>query len=172
MNTNRIFIAAAAILLIAGCEEPELQPVKTEKPAAVVQRSDEKLQEFTADIKALLPEFALFGASAGRETELLDSTGNILGVIRCAPEKYSRTEGFNGFINTALVIKERRIIGVVIGKNSETPRWLAKVRRAGFLTRWNGSILAEAAEMEVDAVTGATYSCEAIKGEVKAVAAP
>ena len=134
--------------------------------------SDQKnryLQEFSADIRQVLPDFEKFGKSGKREVELLDRNGSAIAVLRLAPQKYERIEGFDGFIDTAVIVRNNKVIGVAIGANKETPRWMKKVRDAGFLKKWNGKTPDEAKQLKVDAVTGATYSSEAIKSEVKAV---
>ena len=75
-------------------------------------------------------------------------------------------------IEIALVLTpERRITRVLIGKNSETPRWLEKVKNSGFFTRWQNMTLAEAAAKKADAVTGATYTSTAIADGVYRCAA-
>lgn len=168
-------------LLFAGCGESGDAPARA---AAEVKFSDDLgdecceiagqagggLDEFAADIRRILPDFSGFGRRAGREVALLDKEGRTIGSLRLAPEKYRRVEGYNDVINTAVVLVDGRISGVAIGKNAETPRFLERVRRGGLLERWNGRRLSEAAGLEVDAVTGATYSSEAIKGEVRAIA--
>lgn len=132
----------------------------------------EKYREYISDIRSALPEFSSFGKERGREVELLDKNGKEIAQLKLAPEKRERKEGFNGVIDTAVILKNGKICGVAVGKNSETPRWMSRVRKAGFLTRWNGKSLPEAAALEVDAVTRATYSCEAIKSEVRSISAP
>ncbi len=129
------------------------------------------LQIYCGDIKTALPSFARFGKTADRKVELLDADGQRIGSLWLAPAgKYKRVEGYNGYIDAALVVDlSGRIAGVALGKNSETPRWITRIRKGGMLTRWNGKTPAEAAVMEVDAVTRATYSSNAIKGEVKAI---
>ncbi|MCI5779691.1 MAG: FMN-binding protein [Lentisphaeria bacterium] len=126
---------------------------------------------FIMDIKTALPRFASFGKRSARRVDLLDGDGNVIGRLFLAPAgKYPRTEGFNGYVDTAVVLTpDDRIAGVAVGKNEETPRWLKRVRGAGFLTRWNGRSVGEAAELQVDAVTGATYSSTAIKDEVRTI---
>lgn len=127
------------------------------------------LAQYEKDIRRLVPEFAGFGERSGRDINLLDKERKTVAVLRVAPEKYERIEGFDGVVNVAVVLKNDRIIGIAIGKNSETPRWIQKVRASGFMEKWNGKTLAEAEKLKVDAVTGATYTSEAVKSEVKAV---
>ena len=193
------FIAAVLLLgITAGCSDrkkedsPAAEPKKTPSPAAaaiaapVVQLAaeadnaisaeiagvDPQLNAFAADIKKILPDFANFGRRNGREVMLLDAAGSQLALLRLPPDNYERTKGHKDFVDTAVVMQNDRIIGVVLGKNRETPRYLDRVRNAGFLTRWNGKSLSEAAELQVDAVTGATRSSKAISSEVKITVMP
>ena len=126
---------------------------------------------FIPDIKTALPRFASFGEKTGRKVELLSSDGDRIGLLYLAPAgKYARTEGFNGYVDVAVILSpDGKVAGVAVGKNGETPRWLERVRKAGFLTRWNGHTVGEAAKLQVDAVTRATYSSTAIRDEVKAI---
>lgn len=133
------------------------------------QTAKANFEEYISDIKSILPEFAKFGNVKQREVFLLDKNNTCIATLRTAPEKYERKEGFDGFINTAVIIKDNKVIGVAVGKNSETPRWMKKVRSAGFLKSWNGKSVDEAKKLKVDAVTGATWSSNAIKSEVKAI---
>ena len=46
-------------------------------------------------------------------------------------------------------------------KNQETPKYYARVKKALF-DKWNNLKVNEAQKLKVDAVTGATYSSEAV----------
>lgn len=172
------------VLALTGCgESPESgKPI----PAAAVTFNDDETDDcckldgaavgreydaFIPDIRAALPGFAAFGRRFARRVELLDGGGVLIGRLYLAPAgKYARTEGFNGYVDTAVVLTpDDRVAGVAVGKNEETPRWMERVRKAGFLSRWNGRSVGEAARLEVDAVTSATYSSTAVKDEVRTI---
>lgn len=55
--------------------------------------------------------------------------------------------------------------------NSESPEFFSKLKARGLTAAWNGKTLEEAADMEVDGVTGATYSSRAFIANVRAGAA-
>ena len=57
---------------------------------------------------------------------------------------------------------DRKVMGVELLPNRETPRYLQRVTRSGLLNRWRGKTAAEAARMRVDTVSGATRSSTAI----------
>lgn len=82
-----------------------------------------------------------------------------------------RKTGYAGPIPVALCLgSDGRIIGVLTGPNQETPRYLRMLEKKGFFERWNGMTLEEAAERQVDAVTRATYSSNAILHGVRQAA--
>ena len=128
-------------------------------------------QQYTDDIQAILPNAAAYGSMAARKVQLLDARNQVIGYLLLPPAgKRRRVEGYNGVINTAVVVSpENKILGVVLGENEETPGFLKRLRNAGFLKRWNGKKPSEAAKLKVDAVTRCTFSSNAVKSEVDAI---
>ena len=51
-------------------------------------------------------------------------------------------------------------------KNQETPKYLTLIKQ-DLLGKWNGKKVKDAKALKVDAVTGATYSSEAVIENVK-----
>ncbi len=70
--------------------------------------------------------------------------------------------GFAGLTPVNVYIKEGVVTKVEALKNDETPSYFSKVLRSGFLDKWVGHTLIEAADLEVDVVSGATYSSRAL----------
>lgn len=75
--------------------------------------------------------------------------------------------GYNGTTPLKVYIKDDKIQKVEALPNEETPRFFEMVK-SGLLNKWNGMTVAKAATTEVDGVTGATYSSNAVKANVKA----
>lgn len=75
--------------------------------------------------------------------------------------------GYNGTTPLKVYIKDDKIQKVEALPNEETPRFFEMVK-SGLLNKWNGMTVAKAATAEVDGVTGATYSSNAVKSNVKA----
>ena len=76
--------------------------------------------------------------------------------------------GYDG--PTPLVIK---VVGGVVAKvealpNTESPSYFARVIQCGLLKAVVGKKVEEAAQMELDAVSGATYSSEAVIENLRA----
>ena len=60
-----------------------------------------------------------------------------------------------------IYIKKNKVEKVEILKNQETSKYNAKVKKA-LQEKWNGQKVKDAAQLKVDAVTGATFTSEAI----------
>ncbi|MBQ3353761.1 MAG: FMN-binding protein [Bacteroidales bacterium] len=77
--------------------------------------------------------------------------------------------GFNGPTPLQIALDAKgKIIEVRVLANDETPNFLNRVIKAGFLDSWNGLTAEEALNKEVDAVSGATYSSKGIQSSLKA----
>lgn len=74
--------------------------------------------------------------------------------------------GYGGRVPLEIRIVKDTIVSVVALSNSETPDFFEDA--SALLNQWDGMSLADAMSRQVDAVSGATYSSEAIKGNMKA----
>lgn len=74
--------------------------------------------------------------------------------------------GYNGPVPLEIYLNNGKISNVQPLENIETPRFFK--RAAKLLDRWTGKTPEEAVEMKVDAVSGATFTSEAIIGNVQA----
>lgn len=69
--------------------------------------------------------------------------------------------GYRGPVPIQVYVVKGRVADIVLGENSETPRFIKRVY--GIITpNWIGLRLKDAAKAEVDAVTGATLSSNAL----------
>ena len=71
-------------------------------------------------------------------------------------------EGYNGPTPLKIYIKKNTVVKIEALKSAESP----KVKKA-LLEKWNGLKVKEASQLKVDAVTGATYSSEAVVKNVR-----
>ena len=75
--------------------------------------------------------------------------------------------GYGGAVPLLIHIDKKGVIRKIEAqKNYETPDFFNRAKR--LFGKWEGKTVDEALSMEVDAVSGATYSSEAIKGNVRA----
>lgn len=70
-------------------------------------------------------------------------------------------EGYNGPTPLKIFIKKNKVVKIEFLRNQETPKHYAKVKQA-LQERWNGIKVKDAKTLQVDAVTGATYSSKAV----------
>ena len=75
-------------------------------------------------------------------------------------------KGFRGNTPLSIRIKKGKIVEIKPLANQETPKFLNKVKQ-GLLNKWNGMKASKAATVQVDGVTGATFSSKAVKENVK-----
>ena len=140
--------------------------------AFAVGAAAEVPEYFRVGISGVFPEAKQYREVREKEFSIHDDAGKVLG--RLFLESIDDTErrfGYAGTVEVALLFDgENRVAGVLIGKNAETRRYLNRIRRAKFLERWNGLSMEELPGKEVDAVTGATLSCDAISHGVRRLA--
>jgi len=102
-----------------------------------------------------------------------DASGNPQGTLYVETiGDNERQKGYAGTIEVAILAdNQNRVAGVLIGRNHETPNYLNRVRKSGFLKSWNKLKLEEVPGKQVDTVTRATYSSGAILSGVRKLAA-
>ena len=75
-------------------------------------------------------------------------------------------EGYLGTTPLKIYIKKNKIQKIEALRNQETPKYFAKIKNQ-LLDKWNGMTVKEAQKAQVDGVTGATFSSNAVKENVK-----
>ena len=75
-------------------------------------------------------------------------------------------EGYAGPTPLRIFIKGGKVQRVEALDNLETPKYFALIKR-DILPKWDGLTVKKAAALQVDAVTGATYSSEAVVENVR-----
>jgi electron transport complex protein RnfG len=61
-----------------------------------------------------------------------------------------------------IYIKKNKVVKIEALKNQETPKYFAKVKKQ-LLDKWNDKKVNDALTLQVDGVTGATFSSDAVK---------
>ena len=75
-------------------------------------------------------------------------------------------KGFRGNTPLSIYIKKGKIVEIKSLANKETPNYFNKVKQ-GLLNKWNGMKASKAATVQIDGVTGATFSSKTVKENVK-----
>ncbi len=75
-------------------------------------------------------------------------------------------EGYNGATPLEVYIKKNKIVKVVPLKSQEGPKYVAMVKK-GMLTKYENMNVKKGTVQDVDAVTGATFTSDAYKENIK-----
>ena len=75
-------------------------------------------------------------------------------------------KGYLGTTPVEIHIQKNKIVKVVPLKNQETPKYFARIKKL-LLTKWEGLKVSKAEKTQIDGVTGATMSSDAVKENVK-----
>lgn len=75
-------------------------------------------------------------------------------------------EGYAGPVPVKIYIKKNQVEKVEVLKNDEGPKYMNAVKKK-LIEAWNGLSIKEASKKEVDAVTGATFTSEALIKNVR-----
>lgn len=78
----------------------------------------------------------------------------------------ANVQGYNGPTPLKIYIKGDKIEKIEALPNDETPSFFERVK-TNLLNKWNGMTVKQAANTKVDAVSGATYSSNAVKENVR-----
>jgi electron transport complex protein RnfG len=74
--------------------------------------------------------------------------------------------GYADVIPVKVYIKKNKVEKIEFLKNKETPKYFARVKKA-LLNKWDGLKTKDAAKLQVDGVTGATLSSDAVIKNVR-----
>lgn len=107
---------------------------------------------------------ALCLAFAPEEPVMSEKDGMILVNTTTLCAKY---DGYNGPTPLVIYLKDKKVVKVEALPNRETPQYFLLLEDEKFFSRWNGLTASEAAELEVDTVSGATWSSDAIIHNVR-----
>jgi len=74
--------------------------------------------------------------------------------------------GYADVIPVKVYIKKNKVEKIEFLKNKETPKYFSRVKKA-LLNKWDGLKTKDAAKLQVDGVTGATLSSDAVIKNVR-----
>ena len=74
-------------------------------------------------------------------------------------------KGFRGNTPVKIFIRKNKVVKIETMPNRETPQFFGKAKT--LLDQFNGQTVSKAVKMNIDGVSGATYSSEALKKNVK-----
>lgn len=103
--------------------------------------------------------------AAGQQNEVMTKQADGTYIVNTST--LCKKTGYKGRTPVEVHIKNNQIVKVVPLKNQETPKYFAMVKKE-LLPKYVGMKASKASKSKVDGVTGATFSAEAVKENVKA----
>lgn len=136
------------------------------KPVPKVELSTEALKKYYGanDLRVASAENAL--------SEIQNPKGQVIGYAISSDQTTDVGIGYGG--KTPIVIfldSTKKIIGIELLANQETRRFVTRLDEKNFFESWNGKTLSQAAQMQVDAVSGVTYTSSSVIKNVEAILA-
>lgn len=111
---------------------------------------------------ALMLTMTLLSAAPANDTMVKEKDTYIVNTTTLGKD----VVGYVGTTPLKIYIKKNKIVKIEALKNQETPKYWAKVKRQ-LLTEWDGMKVNDALKQQVDGVTGATFSSDAVKENVR-----
>ena len=106
--------------------------------------------------------FCLMSFMAGDDTMTKENGVYIIDTTELGKD----VEGYAGPTPLKVFIKKNKVEKIEFLKSPETPKYYVKVKKA-LQEMWNGKSVKDAKNLQVDAVTGATFSSEAVVKNVQ-----
>ena len=101
--------------------------------------------------------------------QVTNATGKVLGTVVSSEPFASGVKGFAGPTPVFVYVSSDGVVkAVVAADNVETPEFFATLADEGLFKAWNGKSASAAASMQVDGITGATFSSRAVIQNVQA----
>lgn len=111
---------------------------------------------------ALIAVFSLLTAQADDVMKKNTDGTYVVNTTTLAKE----VKGYMGATPLEIHIQKNKIVKIVPLKNQETPKYFARIKKL-LLNQWEGLKVSKAADAKIDGVTGATFSSDAVKENVK-----
>ena len=109
---------------------------------------------------------------SGKWTEVYDSMKNLLGYVVYSKPASDGIKGYAGETPVMIAFNaKKKITGVYLLANQETPKFVQRVEQTGYFNSWNGLTVKKALKKKVDTVSGATFTTRAVAQSVQAALA-
>ena len=113
----------------------------------------------------ILAAVAMMLVSAGKKDDTVITKENGATVVNTTTLTKD-VQGYAGPVPVKVYIKKNKVEKVEVLPNQEGPKYMSKVKKQ-LLEAWNGLTVKEAKTKEVDAVTGATFTSNAMIENVR-----
>lgn len=99
----------------------------------------------------------------GKEIMVYKPDGSLRASLLFTMPLCKEITGYGGNIPFVIVLSEdKKIENLILLPNSETPNWIEMLKAQGFFDTWNGLTVEESLNKKVDAITGSTFTSNAV----------
>ena len=154
-----LILLLGGIILVTGFARAN----KASSESTQVAKADTASQTFPDEVTRFYPMAAGILQEDSTRTIVMDAKARQLGYLLYTSPYTDYVEGYNGPTPVAIAFgADDRILGTMLLEHDETPSFARRVEKAGLYESWNGKTAEEALAEDVDAVSGATYTSEAV----------
>jgi NosR/NirI family transcriptional regulator, nitrous oxide reductase regulator len=122
------------------------------------------------EIQAVYPEATRFLINRNGVYEVFGAGGQRTGTVFLS-SNYSQQSGYAGIVPLLIGVDEKlNISKIVVLPNNETGDYVEAIYNNTFIGRWQGTNLEDALQLQVDAVSGATHTSNAVIAGVRQTA--
>ncbi|MDD3740134.1 MAG: nitroreductase family protein [Bacteroidales bacterium] len=165
INTNRILkifliVAGIAVLTISSGKIFNYSFSSKDTPQNITTVLDNK----TSFFPEIAEDFSYYKHDSLQDSYYLYNNSNKLICYLIYTSPYcDQISGFGGTVPFAIIFTpEHKIRELYLLSNSETPSWIDRLESQNFFSSWNGLTCKEASQKQVDAVSGATFTSNAV----------
>jgi len=147
-----VLLAFAAVFMLAKTEMKEDFDFKANDPLSLIVK--------------FIPQASKVEEAnyINKWSAVYDSTGVQIGKYLLSSPYCDNFKGYGGSIPLAIIADNSdKIIGLGLFNNRETPAWVSGLENIKFFDSWNGKTPSEIKDLQVDAVTGATFTSVAVR---------
>lgn len=154
-----VLVILAIIVIITSIHVLRKPPVKTKEADVPIHH-----------VKKALPAAARVMTPMKKNgwRVVYDDKNNHVGSVVFTSPHADDVTGYAGPTPLMIAIDDNgRIKEVMLLEHSETPGFISRIVKAGYLDKWDGKHWKEAVRLEADTVSGATMSSSAIRGSLR-----
>ncbi len=128
------------------------------------RKTQDKLPDELIFVKELSEDFAYYKHDTVSDRyNIYNSKGNLEFYILLTSPYCDNIRGFGGSVPFAIIVNNSdKIIGLHLLNHYETQSWIDKLNNNNFFDTWNGLDIQSAITKNIDAVSGATMTSEAV----------
>jgi nitroreductase/Na+-translocating ferredoxin:NAD+ oxidoreductase RnfG subunit len=165
INTNRllkIFLIIAGITVITISSGKIFNYSFSSKD--IPQNRTTVLDNKTSFFPEIAEDFSYFNHDSVQDCYYLyDKSDKLICYLLLTSPYCDEIKGFGGIVPFAIVFTPaHKIRELYLLPNSETPSWIDRLNSQNFFSTWNGLSCKEASQKQVDAVSGATFTSNAV----------